>query len=471
MTEGMRRQASLGRIKNIHMVGIGGIGMSSIAEVLLARGYRVSGSDLALGPVTDRLEELGATIHQGHAAEHVTDADVVVYSSAVRAAENSETREAERRRIPLIRRAEMLGELMRAKYGIGIGGTHGKTTTTSMTGLVVQEGGFDPTIIVGGKVTVFDSNAVSGEGDIIIIEADEYDRTFLRLTPVLSVVTNVEADHMDIYDDMEDIKDAFVQFANSVPFFGAAILCLDDPAIREVLNRVHRRVITYGTSRQAQIRAEGIVQAGRVTRFGVMRDATLLGDVELHTPGIHNVRNALAAIAVGLELDIPFEKIQRGLASFTGVDRRFEVKGEVRDIVVIDDYAHHPTEIEATLEAASSGWPERRIVAVFQPHLYSRTRDFQEEFARAFYEADVLVVTEVYGAREEPIPGVTGRMLADLAARYGHRDVRFLDEKDAVPEYLAQITRPGDLVLTMGAGDVWKCGEAFLEIVKTQEGE
>ena len=470
MTEGMRRQASLGRIKHIHMVGIGGIGMSSIAEVLLARGYRVSGSDLALGPVTERLAELGATIHQGHAAEHVTDADVVVYSSAVRAAENSETREAERRRIPLIRRAEMLGELMRAKYGIGIAGTHGKTTTTSMAGLVVQEGGFDPTIIVGGKVTVFDSNAVSGEGDIIIIEADEYDRTFLRLTPVLSVVTNVEADHMDIYDDMEDIKDAFVQFANSVPFFGAAILCLDDPEIREVLHRVHRRVITYGTSRQAQIRAEGIVQAGRVTRFGVMRDATLLGDVELHTPGLHNVRNALAAIAVGLELDIPFEKIQRGLASFTGVDRRFEVKGEVRDIVVIDDYAHHPTEIEATLEAASSGWPERRIVAVFQPHLYSRTRDLQEEFARAFYEADVLVVTEIYGAREEPIPGVTGRMLADLAARYGHRDVRFLEEKDAMPEYLARITRPGDLVLTMGAGDIWKCGEAFLGILKTGEG-
>lgn len=470
MTEGLRRQASLGRIKNVHMVGIGGIGMSSIAEVLLARGYRVSGSDLALSPVTERLTELGATIHEGHAAEHVADADVVVYSSAVRAAENPETQEAERRRIPLIRRAEMLGELMRAKYGIGIGGTHGKTTTTSMTGLVVQEGGFDPTIIVGGKVTVFDSNAVSGEGDIIIIEADEYDRTFLRLTPVLSVVTNVEADHMDIYDDMEDIKDAFVQFANSVPFFGAAILCLDDPAIREVLNRVHRRVITYGTSRQAQIRAEGIVQAGRVIRFGVMKDATLLGDVELHTPGIHNVRNALAAVAVGLELDIPFEKIQKALTSFTGVDRRFEVKGEVNDIVVIDDYAHHPTEIEATLEAASSGWPERRIVAVFQPHLYSRTRDFQEEFARAFYEADVLVVTEVYGAREEPIPGVTGRMLADLAARYGHRDVRFLGEREAVPEYLARITRPGDLVLTMGAGDVWKCGEAFLEIVKTQEG-
>ena len=471
MTKGMRRQASLGRIKNVHMVGIGGIGMSSIAEVLMARGYRVSGSDLHLGPVTERLQGLGATIHEGHAAEHIADADVVVYSSAVKAAENPETREAERRRIPLIRRAEMLGELMRAKYGIGIAGTHGKTTTTSMTGLVVQEGGFDPTIIVGGKVAVFDSNAVSGEGDIIIIEADEYDRTFLRLTPVLSVITNVEADHMDIYDDLDDLKGAFVEFANSVPFFGAAILCLDDPAIREVLNRIHRRVVTYGTSRQAQIRAEGIVQAGGVTRFGVMRDATLLGDVTLHAPGLHNVRNALAAVAIGLELDIPFARIQNALATFTGVDRRFQIKGEVGEVVVIDDYAHHPTEIEATLEAASSGWPNRRVVAVFQPHLYSRTRDLLEEFARAFYDADVLVLTEIYGAREEPIEGVTGRMLADLAARYGHRDVRFIPEKEEVPHYLAQVTRPGDLVITMGAGDVWKCGEAFLEGMKRAEGE
>ena len=470
MTEAMRRQASLGRIKNVHMVGIGGIGMSSIAEVLMARGYRVSGSDLHLSPVTERLQELGATVHEGHAAEHVTDADVVVYSSAVKAAENPETREAERRRMPLIRRAEMLGELMRAKYGIGIGGTHGKTTTTSMTGLVVQEGGFDPTIIVGGKVAVFDSNAVSGEGDIIIIEADEYDRTFLRLTPVLSVVTNIEADHMDIYKDLDDIKGAFVQFANSVPFFGAAILCLDDPTIREVLSQIHRRVITYGTSRQAQIRAEGIEQAGRVTRFGVMHDATLLGEITLHAPGLHNVQNALASIAVGLELDIPFAKIQSAIAAFTGVDRRFQIKGEVGDLIVIDDYAHHPTEIEATLEAAATGWPERRVVAVFQPHLYSRTRDFQEEFARAFYDADVLVITEIYGAREEPIPGVTGRLLADLAARYGHRDVRFLSDASAVPEYLSRITRPRDLVITMGAGDIWKCGEEFLSHLSEEAG-
>ncbi len=468
MTNQMRRQASFGRIKNVHMVGIGGIGMSSIAEVLIARGYRVSGSDLQANDVTERLAGLGATVHEGHAAAHVADADVVVYSSAVKPGENPETTEAERRRIPLIRRAEMLGELMRAKYGVGIAGTHGKTTTTSMTGLVVQEGGFDPTIIVGGKVTVFDSNAVSGEGDIIIIEADEYDRTFLRLTPVLSVVTNIEADHLDIYRDLSDLKEAFVEFANSVPFFGAAIVCLDDPTVREVLNQIERRVITYGTSRQAQTRAEGVEQVGPVTRFGVMRDQTLLGEVTLHVPGLHNVRNALAAIAVGLELDIPFSKIQQALGAFTGVDRRFQIKGEVGGLVVIDDYAHHPTEIEATLEAASTGWPDRRVVAVFQPHLYSRTRDFQEEFARAFYDADVLILTEIYGAREEPINGISGQLLATLAARYGHRDVRFVPQTADLPAFLRKVTRPGDLVITMGAGDVWKCGEAFLDQTRTE---
>jgi UDP-N-acetylmuramate--alanine ligase len=438
--------------------------------VLLARGYRVSGSDLQSSPVTERLASLGATIHEGHAAEHVTDADVVVYSSAVKPLKNPETVEAERRRIPIIRRAEMLGELMRAKYGVGISGTHGKTTTTSMTGLVVQQGGFDPTIIVGGKVAVFDSNAVSGEGDIIIIEADEYDRTFLRLTPIIAVVTNIEADHLDIYADIDDLKGAFVQFANSVPFFGAAILCLDDIEVREVLSAVERRVITYGTTRQAQVRAESLTQAGPVTHFTVVRDATPLGEVTLHVPGLHNVQNALAAVCVGLELDIPFEKIQEALTGFTGVDRRFQIKGEVGDVIVIDDYAHHPTEIKATLDAASKGWPSRRIVAVFQPHLYSRTRDFQDAFARAFFDADVLVLTEIYGAREQPIDGVSGRMLADLTSRYGHRDVHFVPEKADVSTYLHDEVRPGDLVITMGAGDIWKSGETFLASLETGEG-
>ncbi len=448
------------------MVGIGGIGMSSIAEVLLDRGYRVTGSDLKKSDVTERLEALGAVVYEGHAAGQVGDADVVVYSSAVRPQQNPETMEAESRHIPLIPRSVMLGELMRMKFGIGIAGTHGKTTTTSMTGLVVSEGGFDPTIIVGGKVTVFGSNAVSGEGDIIIIEADEYDRTFLRLTPSLAVITSIEEDHLDIYKDLEDIKAAFVQFANAVPFFGAAIVCLDDPAVQEIVDDIKRRLVTYGTARQAHIRAENVEQEGLLTRFKVLREDAPLGTVALHAPGLHNVRNALAAVAVGLELDIDFEKIRAGLARFTGVQRRFQKVGEAGGVLLIDDYAHHPTEIVATLQAASAGFPDRRIVAVFQPHLYSRTRDFLDGFARAFFNADVLVVTDVYGAREEPLENVNGQLLADLAARRGHRDVHYVGDKEALPEALLSLAEPGDVVVTLGAGDVWRYGHRFLEKLK-----
>lgn len=467
----VRRQAALGRIQNVHMVGIGGIGMSSIAEVLLARGYRVSGSDLRRSPVTERLARLGATVHEGHAAEYVEGADVVVYSSAVHPKENPETAEAKRRRIPLIRRAEMLGELMRQKYGIGVAGTHGKTTTTSMVGLVLREAGFDPTIIVGGKVAVFDSSAVSGEGDLIVIEADEYDRTFLRLAPVLAVITSIEADHLDIYSGLEDIKGAFVEFANSVPFFGAAILCIDDPNVRDILARVERRVLTYGTARQATVRAEQVAQRGPTVRFSALLEGVPLGQVELRAPGLHNVQNALAAIAVGLELEVPFEKIRRALGAYTGVERRFEFIGEAAGALVVDDYAHHPTEVAATLAAASSGWPERRIVAVFQPHLYSRTRDLQHEFARAFDDADTLVLTDVYGAREEPIEGISGQLLADLASQYGHRDVHYVPDKANLPRYLLGLLEGEDLVITMGAGDIWRLGREFLDLLKSRRPE
>ena len=448
------------------MVGIGGIGMSSIAAVLLDRGYKITGSDLKKSDVTERLESLGAIIYEGHAAEQVEDADVVVYSSAVKPKQNPETVEAEGRRIPLIPRSEMLGELMRMKFGIGIAGTHGKTTTTSMAGLVVTEGGFDPTIIVGGKVTVFGTNAVSGEGDIIIIEADEYDRTFLRLTPSLAVITTIEADHLDIYKDIDDIKAAFLQFANSVPFFGAAIICLDDPVVQEVVDGIERRLITYGTARQAMVRAEGIEQVGTVTRFRVLAGDALLGTIELQAPGIHNVRNALAAVAIGRELDIAFEKIQAGLARFTGVQRRFQQIGEAAGVLVIDDYAHHPTEVLATLQAASDGFADRRIVAVFQPHLYSRTHDFKEEFARSFFNADVLVMMDVYGARETPVEGVDGQLIADLATRRGHRDVHYLPDKATLPEALRALTRPGDVVVFLGAGDIWRSARAFLDVLQ-----
>ncbi|WP_349256284.1 MULTISPECIES: UDP-N-acetylmuramate--L-alanine ligase [Rubrivirga] len=468
----------MGRVRCVHMVGIGGIGMSSIAEVLINRGFEVSGSDLKKGDVTAHLEALGATVYEGHAAEHVADADVVVYSSAVRPDENPETAEATRRLIPIIKRAEMLGELMRAKRGVGIAGTHGKTTTTTMVGLVAKAAGLDPTIIVGGKVAVFGSNAVAGHGELIVVEADEYDRTFLRLTPIVAVVTNIEADHLDIYDDLDDIKRAFVQFANSVPFFGAAILCLDDENVRSVLGQIHRPVVTYGTSRQATLRAENVEQTGAVTRFDVVEGTERLGGVVLGAPGLHNVRNALAAVAVGRELDVPFAEIAAGLAEYAGVDRRFQIKGEgaapphpdgeggvesgAATVLVVDDYAHHPTEVEATLLAAARGWPDRRVVAVFQPHLYSRTRDLADDFARAFYDADVLVVTDVYPAREAPIEGVSGQTVADLARQYGHRDVHYQADKTALPDTLRGLAQPGDLVVTMGAGDVWRYGDAFL---------
>ena len=474
-----RARDRMGRVRRVHMVGIGGIGMSSIAEVLLARGFEVTGSDLRKSDTTARLEELGATIHEGHRAENVDDADVVVYSSAVRAHENPETVEAGRRLIPRIKRAEMLGELMRMRQGVGIAGTHGKTTTTTMVGLVATHAGLEPTIIVGGKVASFGSNAVSGEGDVIVVEADEYDRTFLRLTPVVAVITNIEEDHLDTYRDLVDIKDTFVEYANRVPFFGAAILCLDDENVRSVVGDIHRRVITYGTSRQATLRAENVEQLGGATQFDVVFNSERLGRITLHAPGLHNVRNALAAVGVGLELDVPFATIAEGLAAYEGVERRFQIKGKGRapeasgegTVLVVDDYAHHPTEVEATLEAAAKGWPERRVVAVFQPHLYSRTRDLQQEFARAFYDADVLVLTDVFPAREEPIPGVTGELLAQLARQYGHRDVHYVQDKQDLPGALGGIVRGGDLVLTMGAGDVWRYGQAFLDGLAQEGGK
>ncbi|MCH7975800.1 MAG: UDP-N-acetylmuramate--L-alanine ligase [Bacteroidetes bacterium] len=453
----------MGRIRNVHMVGIGGIGMSSIAEVLMARGHTVTGSDLRKSEVTDHLESLGAVVYEGHAAANVQEADVVVYSSAVRADENPETVEARRLHIPIIKRSEMLGELMRMKFGIGVAGTHGKTTTTTMVGLVAQESGFDPTIIVGGKVAVFGSNAVSGLGDVIVIEADEYDRTFLKLTPSLALITNIEAEHLDIYEDLDDIKQAFTQYANSVPFFGAAIVCLDDPNVRDILSDIHRRVLTYGTSRQAEIRAENIEQVGASMHFDVFRGNDRLGGAMLHAPGVHNVLNALGAVAVGLELDVPFETIVQGLAMYSGVDRRFQIRGEAGGVIVVDDYAHHPTEIIVTLDAATAGWPSRRIVAVFQPHLYSRTAHLADDFARAFVNADVLVLTDIYGAREAPIEGVDGAMLAELAEQNGHRAVHYVEDKTELPAFLLGLVEPGDLVITMGAGDIWRQGKAFFE--------
>ncbi|WP_298866788.1 UDP-N-acetylmuramate--L-alanine ligase [uncultured Gimesia sp.] len=457
-----RRQPTFGKIRHVHMVGIGGIGMSSIAEVLLMRGYKVTGSDLSSSEVTKHLEDQGAEIFVGHDGPNAAGSCVVVHSSAVDSESNPETQFAFRHHIPVIRRSEMLGELMRMKFGIGIAGTHGKTTTTTMTGHVISAGEFDPTIIVGGKVSAFGSNAVSGDGDIILIEADEYDRTFLRLTPSIAVITNIDADHLDCYTDLEDIKDAFVQYASSVPFFGATIVCLDDENVRSILGRIDRRIVTYGTLRQSQIRAENIVQEGRKMHFDVHNGDLRLGRATLSAPGHHNVLNALAAIAVGLELDMTFDSIAVGIASYSGVQRRMEEIGEAGGILVVDDYAHHPTEVKATLDGAAGCWPDRRIIAVFQPHLYSRTQDLCDDFASSFFDADVVVIMDVYGAREAPVEGVSGELISKRAHLAGHPHVEYVPNKEELVEFVVRLSRPGDVVITLGAGDIWRLNRQIL---------
>lgn len=464
MTPAIQNQPLFGRTNHIHMVGIGGIGMSGMAEILLHRGYKVSGSDQSESETTDRLKELGATIYVGHDASNINDADVVVYTSAVKATENEETREAIAQQIPVIKRSEMLAELMRMKYGIGIAGTHGKTTTTSMTGHVIQDGLFDPTIIVGGRVHSFDkTNAVVGKGDIIIVEADEYDRTFLKLTPNIAVITNIEAEHLDIYSDLNDVKHAFTEFANKVPFYGAVIVCLDDPEVRSILPDIERRVITYGYNPQAMIRAVKVSHETFTSKFTVVSDEKIYGTINLKAPGDHNVKNALAAISVGIELGIPFERIKSGLERFEGVFRRFQIKLNSDNLIVIDDYAHHPTEVQATIQAARNGWPDRRIIAVFQPHLYSRTQQMYKEFGLSFFNAEVLIITEIYPSREKPIEGVTGKLISDTAKNYGHKDVHFLADKALLTNKLQEIIKDGDIVITMGAGDIYKFNQNFVD--------
>ena len=441
--------------------------MSGIAEILLLRGYSVTGSDSSLSDTTERLEELGAKIFKGHSASNIEGADVVVYTSAVKAEENEETKAALAAQIPVIKRSEMLAELMRMKYGIGIAGTHGKTTTTTLAGHVVQDGNFDPTIIVGGRVHSFDkTNAVVGKGDIVIVEADEFDRTFLRLSPSMAVITNIEAEHLDIYEDLEDVKEAFIEFANKVPFYGAVIVCLDDSNVRSILPDIERRTITYGFTPQAEVRAVNVGQNGFRSTFTVLYQEEPLGEIALMAPGDHNIKNALAAVAIGLELGMEFEDIKKGLERFKGVFRRFQPKMDEKNILVIDDYAHHPTEVQATIKAARRGWEERRIVAVFQPHLYSRTQEMHQEFGLSFFDAEVLVVTDIYPSREKPIEGVTGKLIADTAKTYGHRDVHYVRDKRDLPSRLTSIVEDGDIVITMGAGDVYKYGEQFTELIK-----
>lgn len=454
-------------IKKVHFVGIGGIGMSGLAEILLNQGFKVSGSDLSTSEVTDHLKSLGAEIYQGHAAKNIKDADLLVYSSAVNI-NNPEVKAASEKKIPTIKRAEMLAETMRMKHGIGIAGTHGKTTTTSMVGLVLTEGGIDPTIIVGGKLSgLGGTNARLGNSDYIVVEADEFDRTFLQLTPSIAAITTLEKEHLDTYKDLDDIKSAFIQFANKVPFYGFVVLCLDEPALQDIIPQINKTVITYGVTPQADVRATDIKYECNKSIFNVNYKGEELGSITLNMPGAHYIKNSLVAVTIAKEMGIDFGTIKSALESFAGVYRRFETKYD-NEILVLDDYAHHPTETTATLQGIRSGW-KRRLIAVFQPHLYSRTKDFYTEFGRSFLNSDVFVCTDVYPAREEPLEGVSGKMIADAAKDFGHKNVLYESDKSKIPALLSSIVNDNDIIITMGAGDIWKYGEQFVKEYKSMK--
>ncbi len=454
------------KTKHIHFVGVGGIGMSGIAELLLNLGYQVSGSDLNGSAITENLARLGGTIHVGHNGEWVGDADVVVTSSAI-SQDNPEVVASREKHIPVIQRAEMLAELMRLKkFGIAIAGSHGKTSTTSMVSWLLAKAGLDPTIVVGGKVDALGGNAKLGEGEFLVAEADESDGSFLKLSPVLEVVTNIDLEHLDYYRDIEHIKASFLEFIDKVPFYGAVILCLDDPNISDILPQIGKRVISYGLTSQSDIYGENIYfQEGKV-HFTVMRGGEVLGDIHVSPPGRHNVYNALAAVCIGIELEIPFEVIGEALKSFQGVQRRMQLKGEVSGITVVDDYGHHPTEILATLSAIKEAWPEKRLVVLFQPHRYSRTKGLFKEFQTAFHKADFLVMTEIYAASEEPIEGISGESLLHEIKRHGQRHTHFVADVEAMAEEMLPLLKEGDLVLTLGAGNIVRVGERLVLLLK-----
>jgi UDP-N-acetylmuramate--alanine ligase len=461
-----------GRVRHVHFVGIGGIGMSGLAEILRTLDFDVSGSDLKANDNTRRLESLGVRLFFGHSADNVAGADVVVYTSAV-AAENPEIDRARELEIPIIPRAEMLAELMRTRYAVTIAGSHGKTTTTSLVATVLRAAGLDPTVVVGGKVNSLGTNARHGEGDLFVAEADESDGSFLKLTPTIAVVTNIDAEHLDHYGTHDAVKDAFVQHVNRVPFYGMCALCLDNPSVQEILPRVERRHLTYGISRQADYRAKNVRFEGLATRFDAFHRDAWLGAFVLHMPGAHNVLNALAAIAVADELEVPLDVTREAIAGFHGVERRFTVVGQPTltkggkrgDVMIVDDYGHHPAEIEATLDAAQSGF-DRRVVVAFQPHRYTRTKLLFDEFTRAFNKADVLVVTDVYPAGEAPIDGATGEALAEAIRAHGHHAVSFVRDKRRVAQALLEAVEPGDIVIALGAGDINASARELLAVLK-----
>jgi UDP-N-acetylmuramate--alanine ligase len=451
----------------VHFVGIGGIGMSGLAEVLLELGYSVSGSDVKLTPITDRLAILGAVIHEGHAAANIEGANAIVVTSAVRP-DNPEVAEARRRGLPVIPRGELLAELMRLKFGIAVAGSHGKTTTTSMVAAVLIYAGLDPTVMVGGRAAVLrGSNARVGVGDYLVVESDESDGSFLKLAPILAIVTNIDREHLDHYSDLDEICRAFVEFVNRVPFYGAAILCLDDENIQRILPRINRRVITYGASAQADLRITHCSTGHMASEFHLVHRDRDLGCFELHVPGAHNVNNATAAVAIAMELDIPVETIREALAGFTGVDRRFQVRGAEGGVTVIDDYGHHPTEIRATL-AAARACRYRRIHVLFQPHRFTRTQALMDDFARAFHQADTVHLVDIYPASETPIEGVSSQVLAERLESFGHRAAVYAGNMDAGIESVLEAAESGDAIVTLGAGNVAQAGDRIVEKLRSR---
>ncbi len=459
---------TFGKAKHIHLVGIGGIGMSGIAELLINLGYKVSGSDLKDSGVTRKLAAQGGQIFRAHKKEQVEGADVVVFSSAV-GSDNPEILEARERFIPVIPRAEMLAELMRLKYGVAIAGVHGKTTTTSMVASILTFGRLDPTVVIGGRLDIWGgSNAKLGQGRILVAEADESDGSFLALSPTIAVVTNLDREHMEYYGDMESMRQAFINFINKIPFYGTAILCLDNEEIQGIIPRLKKRYLTYGMTSQADLKGRDVKKEGKGVSFEVLYHNLSLGRIMVGMPGEHNVLNSLAATAVALELDLDMEVVRKGLKSLGGLARRFQVKGETGDVLVIDDYGHHPTEIVATLKTAKECWPERRLVVAFQPHRYTRTKDLFDRFVKGFNEADVLLVAPLFSAGENAIEGVDSSWLAQGIKEHGHKEVIVCPDRKGILTMLMSVVEPGDVVMTLGAGDIHKVGDQLLEELNTK---
>jgi len=455
------------KVKCIHFVGIGGIGMSGIAEVLINLGYNISGSDTAQSETTARLQKLGACVALGHAAKNIGNADVVVTSTAVKV-NNPEVVEAHQRNVPVIPRAEMLAELLKMKFSVAVSGSHGKTTTTSMVSTILARGGLDPTMVIGGKLASIGSNARLGDGDIIVAEADESDGSFLKLSPTIAVITNIDREHLDFYPGITEIKEAFLKFANIVPFYGCTVLCNDNEHVREITPFIKRKMITYGIEHSADYSARDIKYLGSRIEYSLIYRGDRLGTIELIVPGLFNVYNSLAAVAVGRELDLDFATIKEGLASFPGVVRRLEIKGRVGDITVVDDYGHHPTEVKATLAAARQVW-KGRLIVVFQPHRFTRTKALFNEFTQAFSDADLLILNDIYPASEEPIVGVNSQALCEAIRKTGNVSVEYIAQAEGTIEFLLKTVRPKDTVITLGAGSIYKIGEALLKRLATRE--